>query len=91
MSTPRFSVIPGVGFHDQLACEWLKDHRVTHALNRLDMVLRTMGDQVGKSFLHQGRTYRYVRYRGYQLTYEVLPDDCIVRLHDIRQFPGADG
>ncbi len=86
MSTPRFSVIPGAGFHDQLASEWLKDHRVTQALNRLDKVLRTSGDQMGKSFLHQGRTYRYVRYLGYQLTYEVLPDDCIVRLLDIRPF-----
>lgn len=84
MSHPRFTVVPGANFHDQLSTIWLTDRSVTTAINRLDEVLQILPDQAGTPFEHDGKTYWFIRHQGFQVTYRILFDDCLVQLHDIR-------
>jgi hypothetical protein len=84
MSPPRFTVVPGGTFHDQLASLWLADRSVTRAMNRLEEVLQILPDQAGTPFEHRGQTFWFIRHEGFQVTYQILSDDCLVSLHDIR-------
>ena len=84
LSPPRFTVVPGTSFHNQLATVWLTDRNVTVVMNRLEEVLQILPDQAGTPFVHRGKTYWFIRYQGFQVTYQILVDDCLVRLHDIR-------
>ena len=86
MSHPGFTVLPAnAKFDDKLARLYLLDGQtVTAVMNKLDMVLQTIPHLAGKSFEHHGKTYHFIRYLGYQVVYQILKEDCIVSLHDIR-------
>ncbi len=86
MSHPRFTVVPGDDdFDDQLAALWIEDPSIEGVMNKLDIVLRSIPEQAGTAFHYDGRTYHFVRYGGYQVTYEIKADDCQVWLHDVRK------
>ena len=89
MSHPRFTVVPGANFDNQLAAIWLKDRNVTAAIDRLDEVLQILPDQAGTSFEYDGRSYWYIRHNGFQVIYQIMSDDCLVQLHDIRPLVGS--
>ncbi len=91
MSHPRFTVVPGSNFNDQLATVWLKDRNVTTAIDRLDEVLQILPDQAGTPFEYDGKTYWFIRLQGFQVTYQILFADCLVQLHDIRPLLPSHG
>ncbi len=85
MSRPRFTVIAGPDYENRLAELWFADPETVESVsNALDTVLRTIPDQAGKPFEFEGKWYRYVRFRGYQIVYEIKKQDCQVVLHNIR-------
>lgn len=84
MSHPRFTVVPGEGYNNKLTELWLRDREVVQEVqDKLDRVLQVIPLQAGIPFEYEGQSYRFVRYRGYQVVYQIESDDCRVTLLDI--------
>ncbi len=87
MSLHRFAVVPGQRFENRLAMLWLQDHHVQKVMDELEPVLRTIPDQAGETFHFEGEEYWHLAHQSYELIYQILADDCQVRLIDIRPIP----
>ncbi len=87
MSLRRFTVVHGQRFESRLAMLWLKDRRVQKAMDELEPVLQAIPDQAGKTFHFEGLEYWHITHASYELIYQILEEDCQVRLIDVRLSP----
>ncbi len=84
MSQRRFTVVQRIEFEERLAALWMLDHEVQRSMDDLELVLRTVPDQAGTPFYHQGEQLWHIKHRAVEILYKIVDEDCQVQLITIR-------
>ena len=85
MTHPRFTVVHRQKFLDSLTELWLEFPDTQRAVDELEPVLRTIPDQAGQRFEHDGEEVWYIAHRTVEIIYFIHTEDCQVHLFSIRR------